>query len=96
MSLCRRWRPKNVYSKVPEKISFYPQNFLVTFLVIENCNKISTQQQWNRLSADTLSAAAASRRSIKVGGDAHKLSAAAAHGSNIDMLDYYHIIQGIF
>jgi len=27
----RRWRPKNVFSKIFEKISFYPQNFLMTF-----------------------------------------------------------------
>ena len=26
-------------SKIPEKISIYPQNFLMTFVVIENCNK---------------------------------------------------------
>src|SRR6218665_1506619 len=45
---------KNVFSKIPEKISFYPQNFLKT----ENCNKISTQQQWHRWRADKLSAAA--------------------------------------
>ena len=36
---------KNIFSKIPEKISFYLQNFLMSFLVIENCNKISTQQQ---------------------------------------------------
>src|SRR6218665_3197484 len=26
---------KQIFSKVPEKISFYPQNFLMTFLVID-------------------------------------------------------------
>ena len=38
----RRGRRKEFFSKIPEKISFYPQHFLMTiFLVIENCNKIS-------------------------------------------------------
>jgi len=27
----RRWRTKNAFSKIPEKISFYPENFLITF-----------------------------------------------------------------
>src|SRR6218665_117146 len=48
--------------------------------VIENSQKITTQQKWYRWRADKLSAAAAAaRRSTKVGGGgAHKLSAAAA------------------
>ena len=75
---------KKCFFKDSQKMSFYPQNFLITsFLIIENCNKISTQQKWHRRRADKLSAAA--RRSIKVhGGGAHKLSAAArpAHGSS--------------
>jgi len=50
-------------------------------LVIENYNKITTQQQWHRRSADKLSAAAANRPT-KVGGGAHKLLAAAAHDSS--------------
>src|SRR6218665_2309730 len=29
-AVARHWRPKN-FSKIPEKISFYPQNFLMTF-----------------------------------------------------------------
>src|SRR6218665_1269063 len=49
---------KCFFSKIPEKISIYPQNFLMTFLIIENCNKISTQQQWHRRRADKLTAAA--------------------------------------
>jgi len=62
-----RWRQKNVF----QKISFD------LFLLIENCNKISTQQQWHRRRADKLSAAAA-RRSAKIcGGGAHKLAAGA-------------------
>ena len=44
--------------------------------VIENCIKITTQQQWHRWRADKLSTAAA-RQSTKVGVGAHKLSAAA-------------------
>jgi len=47
-------------------------------LVIENCEKISAQQQWHWRRADKLSAAAAVRRSTKFGGGAHKLSTAAA------------------
>jgi len=52
-----RQRPKNIF-KGSRKISFYPQNFLMTFsfLVIENCNKINEQQQWHRQRADKLSA----------------------------------------
>src|SRR6218665_3775703 len=55
---------------------FAPVQFEI--LVIENCNKITTQQQWHRRRADKLSAAA--RRSTKVGGGAHKFSAAARRG----------------
>src|SRR6218665_3347783 len=64
----------------PKVEAYDPQNFLMTFflfLVIENCNKITTQQQWHRRRADKLLAAAA-RRSTKVGGGAQKLSAAGA------------------
>ena len=45
-----RRRPK-IFLKVPEKISFYSQNFLMTFLLViglENCKKINTQQKWHR------------------------------------------------
>jgi len=65
---------KRIFSKISKKISLYPQNSLMTFLVIENCNKITTQQQWHRRRADILSAAA--RRSTK-GGGAHKIVGAA-------------------
>ena len=41
-------------------------------LVIENCNKINTQQQWHWRRADKLSAATAVRRSTKVGGGGSK------------------------
>src|SRR6218665_800414 len=61
----------------------FPKNFVLSstfsddhFLVIENCNKKSTQQEWHRWRADKLSAAA--RQSTKVSGDAHKLLAAVA------------------
>ena len=53
-----RRQQKMFSSKIPTKISFYPQNFLMTFLVIENCNKISTQQKWHRQCANKLSAVA--------------------------------------
>jgi len=33
------WAAKTFFSKFPKNISFYPQHFLMTFLVIENCNK---------------------------------------------------------
>src|SRR6218665_410454 len=57
-------------------MSLYLHNFLMTFVsVIENCNKISTQQIWHRRRADKLS------RSTKVGSSAHKLSAAATRPS---------------
>ena len=69
---------KMLVPKIPEKISFYPQNVRITFLVIENCNKVNTQQKCHRRGAAKLSAPAA-RRSTKVGGGL-KLSA-AAHGS---------------
>jgi len=80
----RRWRPKNVFSKIPETISFYPQHFLMTFLVIENCNKISThnnalaaRRQIIRCGGTPIN----KNRSTKVGGGgAHKL--AAARGSS--------------
>src|SRR6218665_1507530 len=49
------------------------------FLVTENCNKITTQQQWHRRRADKLSAAAPARRTTK-GGGAFKLSARGAAG----------------
>src|SRR6218665_4049572 len=42
------------------------------FLVTENCNKITTQQQWHRRRADKLSAAA--RRTKKRRGTAFKIS----------------------
>ena len=77
----RRGWPKEYFSKIPEKISFYFSKYSDDPLsVIENCNKITTQQQWHRRRADNLSAA---RRSTKVDGGAHKLSAAArpTHGS---------------
>src|SRR6218665_335829 len=68
----RSWRRsaggQKMFFKDSRKNSFYPQNFLV----IENCNKISPQQQWHRRRADKLSAAA--RRSTEVGG-ANKLLA---------------------
>src|SRR6218665_2992500 len=37
-----RWRPKKCCSKVPDKISFYLQNFLMTFLVIDR--KLATEK----------------------------------------------------
>jgi len=36
----RRGRP-NFFSKISENFLFYPQNFLMTFLVMEKCNKIT-------------------------------------------------------
>jgi len=54
----RCWRPKNVCSKIPEKFRSILKIFGWRFLVIVNCNKISTQQQWHRQRADKLSAAA--------------------------------------
>src|SRR6218665_208294 len=67
---------QRIFEKIFEKILFYPQHFLMTFLGIENCDKITTQQQWHRRRVDKLSAAAL--RSTKIGGSrAHKLSAAA-------------------
>jgi len=63
----------------------FRQNFVLSpkysddFFSHQNCNKISTRQQWHRRPAGKLSAAA--RRSTKVGGGAHILAAAAAHGS---------------
>src|SRR6218665_3304002 len=79
----RSWRQsgaalaeKNFCFKYFRKISFYPHNFLMTFVsVIENCTKISTQEIWHRRRADKLS------QSTKVGSSAHKLSAAAARHS---------------
>ena len=72
---------KTFSQKIPEKISFYPQNFLMTFF--GHRSKIETKNytaEWHRRCADKLLAAA--RRSTKVGGDAHKLSAARPeHGS---------------
>src|SRR6218665_3928564 len=71
---------KNVFSKIPEKNSFYPQNFLMAFLwflVIEN-RKLQQNKYTEKM-------ASAARRQIigggasikKVGGGcAHKLSAA--------------------
>src|SRR6218665_2772055 len=58
----------------------------MTFLVIQNCNKITTQQRWNRRRTDKFSAAA--RQSTKVGGGTNKFSAArrgqrTALGSNL-------------
>src|SRR6218665_420489 len=41
VAVARRRRSKIFFSKIPKTISFYPQNFLITFLVIKNCNKIS-------------------------------------------------------
>src|SRR6218665_3341147 len=72
---------KRIFAKIFEKILFYPQHFLMTVLGIENCDKITTQQQLHRRRVDKLSAAAL--RSTKVGGGTHKLSAAArpAHSS---------------
>src|SRR6218665_1297649 len=73
----RSLKTKIVFSKILEKISLYPQHFLMTyFLIIEICNKINTRQKWHWRRADKLSAAAA-RRSTKVGGVAHILLAAA-------------------
>src|SRR6218665_3230452 len=62
--------------KIPEKISLNPTNFLMTFL-----RNRKMQQTWHRRCAVKFSAAV--HRSPKVGGDAHKLTAAArrAHGS---------------
>ena len=78
----RRWRHVAALAAKKCFIKDSRKNFLLSskcsddFLVIENCNKISTQQQLHRRRADKLSAAA--RRSTKVGGGgAHKLSAAA-------------------
>ena|SRR6218665_1622337 len=56
----RLGRPKEFVPKIPDKSLFYPLNFLIIFLVtIENCNKITTQQQWHWRRPDKLSAAAA-------------------------------------
>ena len=56
---------------------------MTIFLVIENCNKVSTQQQWHRRRADKLSAVAACRSTKVGGGGTHKLSAARpAHSSS--------------
>src|SRR6218665_3391689 len=65
---------KNFFSKIPEKISFYPQNFLMTFLS-------HRKLQQNKY---TTTMASAARRQIigggstKVGGGAHKLLATEA------------------
>src|SRR6218665_3675662 len=79
----RRIRPLRVYDfgtqkcflKDSRKISFYPQYFLMTFFENRKLQKINTQQKRHGRRADKLSAAA--RRSTKVGGGAHKLSAVA-------------------
>src|SRR6218665_270304 len=64
---------QNIFFKDSRKNFVLFSKFCDDLFVIENCNKISTQQQWHRRRADKLSAAA--RRSTK-GGGAHKLSAA--------------------
>src|SRR6218665_2731963 len=55
----RRWWPKSFFQKIPEKISFYPQNSLMTFLIQRNL-------QQNKYTATMASAA---RRQI-IGGRA--------------------------
>ena len=61
------------FSKIPEKISFYPKNFLMTYFSHVKLQQIKY----------TATMASAARRSTKIGGgDAHKLSSvAAARGS---------------
>jgi len=81
--LCRRRRaagPRKIGGTARRRTKMFFKRFPKrNFLVIENCNKISTQQQRNRRRADKLSTAA--RQSTKVGGGgAHKLSAAARRG----------------
>ena len=65
-----RRRPKNAFFKNFVLSSKFSEDL---FLVIENCNKINTQQKWHRRRADRLSAALLSTK----GGGAHKLSSAA-------------------
>src|SRR6218665_239881 len=55
-----RWRPQKIFSGGPEKISFYPHNFLMTFF--SNLPKICPQ--------NTAKMASAVRRQIMGGGSA--------------------------
>ena len=63
---------KNFFQRFPKK--FVRMTSFILLVIEQNCNKITTQQQWPRRHVDKLSAAA--RRSTKVGGGTHKLSAA--------------------
>src|SRR6218665_3411218 len=73
-SAAQRGRSNEFFSKIPERISFYPQNFLMTF-------SSHRKLQQNNYAA----AMASARRTTEVGDSgAHKLSAAArpAHHSS--------------
>ena len=73
---------RNIYvlsSKSSDDLSLFLFCF---FLVIENCNEISTQQQWHRRRVEKLSAAA--RHLIKVGGGATR-SERSGHYSGLAM-----------
>jgi len=51
----RRWRPIIFFIRFPQKFRSILKIFWRPFLFIENCNKISTQQQWNWRRADNKS-----------------------------------------
>ena len=84
-------RPKEFFLKISEKLSFYPQNCVMTFFSHRKLQQNNYAPTNYRRRVDKLSAAAC--RSTKVGsGSAHKLSAAArpAHGS---ILSVYWILE---